>query len=181
MRALLIVALCLTVLAGPITPTGATELEAAACTPLVEGSIANVDGLVPYQSLAQGNVFDHGPPRSLLIVSSKADPITTVVSPSAAQAVASVDLGSNVLVGLFIGRWPQDGHRVTIESVRATDSGVCITAVVTGPGPDEDAADAETYPYHVVAVPRASLPQEPGTTWTAVSPDGTVIATRKLP
>jgi hypothetical protein len=84
-------------------------------------------------------------------------------------------------VALFIGRWPHEGHRVTIQSVHVTDSGVCLTALVTGPPPGQDAADAETYPYHVVSVPLASLPQTPGTTWTAVSPDGTQIASTQFP
>jgi hypothetical protein len=61
------------------------------------------------------------------------------------------------------------------------DNGVCLTALVTGPSPGQDAADAETYPYHVVAVPLAALPQAPGTIWTAVSPDGATIASARFP
>ena len=124
---------------------------------------------------------DHGPPRSILVVATRPDPIVPVIDPASAPTVAGVDLSTHALVALFIGRWPQEGHHVTIESIRATDAGVCLTALVTGPTPGQDAADAETYPYHVVAVPLDSLPQTPGTTWTAASPDGTTIASARFP
>ncbi len=177
--------LCLGVLVGPNMPTHAADLdtqaETAACTPLVESPVAGAEGLVPVQSLAQGNVFDHGPPMSTVLVSARPDPIVAVVDPAEAPALAGVDLSSNILVGLFIGRWPQVGHGVTIQTVRVTDGGVCVTAQVTGPTPGQDAADAETYPYHVVSVPLAALPQTPGTIWTVVSTDGAVIATTTFP
>ena len=168
--------------------TYALLVIALACCALFTPNVAHADAascaggeLVPIQSLAQGNVFDHGPPRSILLVSTRPDPIAAVIDPAAAAAVSSVDLNANALVGLFIGRWPQEGHRVTIESARVTESGVCLTAQVAGPTPGQDAADAETYPYHVVAVPLAAIPQTPGTTWTVVSPDGAPIASTRFP
>ena len=173
-----------TFLGSPFTGSAA-DVEASAsdesCAPQLAVGGADPDGLVPIQSLAQGNVFDHGPPRSLLLVTSRPDPITRVVRPDAAEAIAGVDLGSNVLVGLFIGRWPQDGHRVTIESVRVTDAGVCLTAEVVPPENGQDGADSETAPYHVVALPRDVLPLTPGTPWTVVAPDGATIASTKSP
>lgn len=155
--------------------------ETIGCTPVTGASAAETEGLVPTQSLAQGNVSDHGPPRSILVVATRPDPIVPVIDPASAPTVAGVDLTTHALVALFIGRWPQEGHHVTIESIRATDAGVCLTALVTGPAPGQDAADAETYPYHVVAVPLDALPQTPGTTWTAVSPDGVTIASARFP
>jgi hypothetical protein len=104
-----------------------------------------------------------------------------VIDPTAAEAVASVDLSTNVLVGLFIGRWPQEEHRVTIMSARVVEGGVCLTALVTGPTPGQDAADAETYPYHLVSLPLAALPLAPGTAWTVVDTDGAQIATTRFP
>lgn len=184
-RFLALAGLGLAVLVWLNVPSRAADLdasaEAAACTPLVEPPVAGAEGLVPVQSLAQGNVFDHGPPTSTVLVSARPEPIVAVVDPAEAPALAGVDLSSNVLVGLFIGRWPQVGHGVTIQTVRVTDSGVCLTAQVTGPTPGQDAADAETYPYHVVSVPLAALPQTPGTIWTVVSTDGAVIATTTFP
>jgi hypothetical protein len=168
-------------LVGPVVPAGSADLEAAACSPAVEGGISDAEGLVPVESLAQGNVFDHGPPRSILLVSTRPDLIVAVIDPAEASAIGSVDLSTHVLVALFVGRWPQEGHRVTVESVRATETGICLTARMTGPSPGQDAADAETYPYHVVAVPRAALPEAPGTIWTAVSTDGAVVATTTFP
>ena len=180
-QTLLIGALGWSLLVGPRPPIHAADPEPTACTPLVQVDAASLDGLVPIQTLAQGNVFDHGPPSSLLVVSSRPDPIVAVIDPASWPAVEGVDLSSSVLVGLFIGRWPQDGYHVSVETVRVEGGGVCITAIVTGPGPDQDAADAETYPYHVVAVPRAALPDAPGTPWTVVSPDGNVLAHSKFP
>jgi hypothetical protein len=174
-------ALAWSALVVPTPPSRAAESEAATCTPVLPSRGESSDGLVPFQSLAQGNVSDHGPPTSLLLVPAITDPIAAVVAPSSTPAVQGVDLGTNVLVGLFIGRWPREGHRVTIESVRVLDGGVCVTAVVTGPAPGQDAADAETYPYHVVTVPRDGVPQDSGTIWTAVSPDGAVIASTTSP
>ena len=86
-----------------------------------------------------------------------------------------------MLVALFIGRWPQEGHRATIEAVQVTNAGVCLTAVVTRPGEGQDASDVETYPYHVVTLPLDQLPQTPGTTWTVVGPDGARIASGRFP
>lgn len=179
----LVVALAWGALAGSVLSADAVALEgsdeAAVCTPLAEADVT--DGLIPIQSLAQGNVCDHGPPRSILVVSAKPDPILPVIDPAAAPAVAGVDLSANVLVALFVGRWPQDGQRVTIQSARVTDAGVCLTALVTGPKPDQDAADAETYPYHVVSLPLSALPRAPSTAWTVVSTDGAQIATASFP
>ena len=178
----LMVALAWGSLAGP-RGSAAADLEspagAAACTPLAESDAA--EGLIPIQSLAQGNVYDHGPPRSILAVSVKPDSIVSVIDPAEAPTVASVDLSTNVLVALFIGRWPQEGHRVTIQSARVFDTGVCLTAQVVRPTPGQDAADAETYPYHVVALPVDGLPQAPGTVWTVVSTDGAQVATTTFP
>ena len=183
MLALLVAVLGLSAHGGPVAATNAADVEspveATACTPVAEA--ASVEGLVPIQSLAQGNVYDHGPPTSILVVAARPDPIAPVIDPAAAQAVAGVDLSANALVALFIGRWPQEGHRVAIQSARVADGGVCLTALLVGPPPGQDAADAETYPYHVVSLPLAALPQAPGTTWTAVSPDGALIATTTFP
>jgi hypothetical protein len=185
MLALLAVVLGLGALVGLTVPIVAAELEApsevATCTPLAENGAAGVEGLVPIQSLAQGNVYDHGPPTSILLVSAKPDPIVPVIDPAEAPTIAAVDLGTDALVALFIGRWPQAGHRVTIQSVRVTENGVCLTALLVGPSPGQDASDAETYPYHVVSVPLAALPQDPGTTWTVVSADGARIASTTFP
>jgi hypothetical protein len=183
-RCLVLSAIWLGVVVGPLAPpTRADEAPATAapCAPIAATDGTDQVGLVPFQSLTQGNVFDHGPPSSLLVVSAKPEPISLVVAPSAAPTISGVDFTTDVLVGLFIGRWPQEGHRVAIESVRVTDDGVCLTATVSGPAPGQDAADAETYPYHVVTVARSVVPQAPGTAWTVVSPDGTVLATTKFP
>lgn len=180
-RALLVAALGWSAFAGASPTIVAAQPAPATCAPLTEADAVGVEGVIPVQSLAQGNVFDHGPPRSTLLVTSRPDPIASVIDPAAVPVVAGVDLSANVLVALFIGRWPQEGHRVNIESVRTTDAGVCLTAVVAGPIPGQDAADAETYPYHVVSVPLDAVPRAPGTTWTVVSPDGTEIATARYP
>lgn len=163
-------------------PTSAAAQPApASCTPVPEEHAADVEGLIPIQSLVQGNVYDHGPPMSILLVSARPDSIVRVIDPAGEPTIAGVDLSANVLVGLFIGRWPREGHRVTIQSVRVADGGVCLTALVVGPSPGQDAADAETYPYHVVSVPLAAVPQALGTVWTVVSVDGTPIASTTFP
>jgi len=154
---------------------------AGPCVAIPEVGGPEAEGLVLFRSLAQGNVFDHGPPRSILTVSQRPDPIALVVNPASRPDLVSVDLSTNVLVGLFIGRWPQQGHRVSIESIQTTDGGVCLTALVTGPAPGQEAADAETYPYHIVTVPLAAIPHAPGTPWTVVSRDGTTIAATTFP
>ena len=113
-RALLVAALTWSVLIGPLAPA-----EASACTPLVEAGAANAEGLVPIQPLAQGNVFDHGPPRSILMVSARPDPIASVIDPADAPAVAHVDLSENVLVGENSSRVPTSARNVDVTSCPA--------------------------------------------------------------
>jgi hypothetical protein len=96
-------------------------------------------------------------------------------------AVAGLNFSTDVLVGLFVGRRATGGHRVTIESVTASGGGVCVTASVMPPRPDMSVTQAETYPYHVVAVKRAGLPLTPGTVWTAARPDGVLVAETTIP
>lgn len=174
----------LTLFAAPAVLAEVPATEAAAggsgCTPLAPGGPVVV-GQIPHQSTAQGHVFDHGPPRSLLIVTSQPDPIALVMNPASADAVAAVDLNANVLVGLFIGRWPDGNTHVAIDSVRRVDDGVCVTAIVNGPGTGDDPAQQKPYPYHVVTVPKDAVPLDPGTTWTVITQDGTVLATTRTP
>jgi len=179
-RLLVAIALGWSVVLGPVVPPGAADEEA----PVAQtgcSALAATATVVPVQSLAQGNVFDHGPPRSILLVSQRPDSIVSIVGPAQAEALDGVDLTSHVLVALFVGRWPQEGHQVTIQSAWASESEVCLDVRMIGPGPGQDAADAETYPYHVVALPLAALPQGPGVTWTARASDGAVIASAMFP
>jgi hypothetical protein len=179
--ALVVAALCCLAIVGGWSSIVQAQPDPGACTPLAEADASGAEGVIPIQSLAQGNVFDHGPPRSLLLVTSRTDPIAAVIDPAVAPVIANVDLNSNVLVALFIGRWPQEGHHVTIESMRTTDAGVCLTALVAGPSPGQDAADVETYPYHVVSVPLSAFPTASGTIWTVVSSDGAPITSTTFP
>src|SRR5687767_3575238 len=69
----------------------------AVCAMLAPGAGPTLDAAIPFQTLAQGNVGDHGPPRSLLTVTATPDPVVRVIDPAAAQAVAGVDFGTHVV------------------------------------------------------------------------------------
>ena len=64
----------------------------------------------------------------------------------------SVDFAKNMVVGIFLGTKPSDGHQVEIVGVRTQDKDLIVEYVQRQPGRGTMAAQILTEPYHLVAV-----------------------------
>ena len=65
-----------------------------------------------------------------------------------------VDFAKDMLVGIFLGTKPSDGHEVTIVGVRMQEKDLVIEYIQKQPGRGTMAAQILTEPYHLVAVPK---------------------------
>jgi hypothetical protein len=64
----------------------------------------------------------------------------------------SVDFAKNMVVGIFLGTKPSDGHQVEIVGVRTQDKDLIVEYVQRQPGRGTMAAQILTEPFHLVAV-----------------------------
>lgn len=152
-----------------------------ACAELAGAGERTATSSATVRSVAQGRSLSEGSTEASIVLATGPDTLGALVGAGDPQQVAAVDLTSDVLVGLFVGRRPRGGYGVTIEKVVPTATGACVIARLTAPSPGSDAIDVETYPYHVIAVPRDQVPLTPGTVWTAISQDGAPIAETVVP
>jgi PrcB C-terminal len=63
-----------------------------------------------------------------------------------------VDFSKQMVVGIFLGTKPSDGHHVEIVGVRTQDKDLIVEYVQRQPGRGTMAAQILTEPYHLVAV-----------------------------
>ena len=68
----------------------------------------------------------------------------------------AVDFSKDMLVGVFMGSRPTAGYNVSIVSTFAKDGNVLVRYQESQPRPGTMAAQVLTFPYHLVAVPKAS-------------------------
>jgi hypothetical protein len=61
-----------------------------------------------------------------------------------------------MVVGVFMGSRPTAGYNVSIVSTFAKDGNVLVRYQESQPRPGTMAAQVLTFPYHLVAVPKAS-------------------------
>ena len=64
----------------------------------------------------------------------------------------AVDFAKQMVVGIFLGTKPSDGHQVEIVGVRTQDKDLIVEYVQRQPGRGTMAAQILTEPYHLVAV-----------------------------
>ena len=67
-----------------------------------------------------------------------------------------VDFGRQMLVAVFQGERPSAGFEVSIEAAEPRGDGLEVRYAKVSPGPGCLTAAMLTYPFHVVAVPRAT-------------------------
>ena len=68
----------------------------------------------------------------------------------------AVDFSKDMVVGVFMGSRPTAGYNVSIVSTFAKDGNVLVRYQESQPRPGTMAAQVLTFPYHLVAVPKAS-------------------------
>jgi hypothetical protein len=64
----------------------------------------------------------------------------------------TVDFAKQMVVGIFLGTKPSDGHQVEIVGVRTQDKDLIVEYVQRQPGRGTMAAQILTEPYHLIAV-----------------------------
>ena len=82
---------------------------------------------------------------------------------------------------VFLGLRASGGYGISVESVSMQEGQVRLTVVVTSPRNDEAVFDAEAHPYEVVVMAEEDIVSPPGTTWSMVTEDGTVLAETVYP
>jgi hypothetical protein len=68
----------------------------------------------------------------------------------------AVDFSKDMVVGVFMGSRPTAGYNVSIVSTFAKDGNVLVQYRESQPRPGAMAAQVLTFPYHLVAVPKAT-------------------------
>ena len=68
----------------------------------------------------------------------------------------TVDFAKDMIVGVFMGSRPTAGYNISIVSTFAKDGNVIVQYRESTPRPGTMAAQVLTFPYHLVAVPRAT-------------------------
>jgi hypothetical protein len=69
-----------------------------------------------------------------------------------AEKMPAVDFTKNMVVGIFLGTKPSDGHEVEVVGVRTQGKDLIVEYVQKQPGRGTMAAQILTEPYHLVAV-----------------------------
>ena len=68
------------------------------------------------------------------------------------EKMPAVDFTKNMVVGIFLGTKPSDGHEVEIVGVRTQEKDLIVEYVQKQPGRGTMAAQILTEPYHLVSV-----------------------------
>jgi hypothetical protein len=68
----------------------------------------------------------------------------------------AVDFSKDMVVGVFMGSRPTAGYNVSIVSTFQKDGNVLVRYRESRPAPGTMAAQVLTFPFHLVAIPKAS-------------------------
>jgi PrcB C-terminal len=68
----------------------------------------------------------------------------------------AVDFAKDMIVGVFMGSRSTAGYNISIVSTFAKDGNVLVRYQESAPRPGTMAAQVLTFPYHLVAIPKAS-------------------------
>lgn len=69
----------------------------------------------------------------------------------------AVDLSKEMVVGLFMGSRPNAGFSTSVISATAANGALIVRYTETAPGPGTVSAQILTFPYHLVAIPKAAV------------------------
>jgi hypothetical protein len=69
----------------------------------------------------------------------------------------AVDFSKEMVVGIFMGSRPNAGFSTAIVSATAGNGALIVRYTETKPGPGTVAAQILTFPFHLVAIPRATV------------------------
>ncbi len=69
----------------------------------------------------------------------------------------AVDFSKEMVVGVFMGSRPNAGFSTGIVSTTAANGALIVRYTETKPGPGAVSAQILTFPYHLVAIPKADV------------------------
>ncbi len=75
------------------------------------------------------------------------------------RAVPAVDFSREMVVAVFMGSRPNAGFSTAIVSATAANGALVVRYSETKPAPGAVAAQILTFPYHIVAIPKADVNQ----------------------
>ena len=168
MRALLVVVAATLALAGcgesgdvdagggeSTAPPGSTASSASTSTSTSGGGTRGATALT---TVARGSA---GPMRAGEVVARSAEEWRRAWAAhggtdAAPSVPPDVDFQQQMLVAVFQGERPSAGFEVSIEAAEPRGDGLEVRYAKVSPGPGCLAAAMITYPFHVVAVPRAA-------------------------
>ena len=69
----------------------------------------------------------------------------------------AVDFSKEMVVGLFMGSRPNAGFSTAVTSATAGNGALIVRYTETKPGPGSVSAQILTFPFHLVAIPKAAV------------------------
>jgi PrcB C-terminal len=104
-----------------------------------------------FTEVAKGNVSDQQDAKHVT-VRTAAEWSALWKGHAPAVKMPAVDFAKHMVVGIFLGTKPSDGHQVEIVGVRTQEKDLIVEYVQRQPGRGTMAAQILTEPYHLVAV-----------------------------
>jgi len=113
------------------------------------------------QSAATPRTIDKGEQSNVdearqVVVRTDAEWTTLWQQHSPARQRPTVDFAKDMIVGVFMGSRPSAGYNISIISTFAKDGNVIVRYRESTPRPGTMTAQVLTFPYHLVAIPRAA-------------------------
>lgn len=146
---------------------------------------------IPFVSLSREEGMAHHPPDleepSIFVVGSapEAERFAGWFDNSnvsdVSERIRKVDLTTTLIVAVFSGHMGSNGHGVTIKEVSTSPGRVDLRVMLTRPAPGHAASDVETYPYHMIMIPRKDLDLDPQTDWIVFTSDGKILSQTRYP
>ena len=135
---------------------------------------------LPLISLAQGDARSGRPPAPALIVVASAAELERLAGwladPALLARLQALDYTTTLVVAAVVGPRPSSGYALAIQTALLDGDTVRLVATETAPAPEQRVLDVISYPYHLVAIPRAALPAG-SLRWQLVDTAGQILAT----
>jgi hypothetical protein len=106
-----------------------------------------------FTSIAKGNVSGQQTAKQVT-VRTAAEWKALWKEHSPTEKMPAVDFSRDMVVGVFLGTKPSDGHEVEIVGVRTEEKDLVVEYVQKQPGRGTMAAQILTEPFHLVSVPK---------------------------
>lgn len=135
---------------------------------------------IPFESLAQGSsLVADVTSATVYIADSLAGMEPFIVwldSPEELEHIRSVDFEENCVMAVFRGMAPSSAQGILVHKIEFNKDMIELTVEFTEPGPDIMGAAVESYPYHVIAIPKDEVKCLDNTAWILYNQQGEILA-----